>query len=86
MPDLDAVIARSMRRRRVDRGWRQTDLSKHLQWPLSRVTRIETGQQRVQLNDVRDLCRVFQVPLVEMLAGADPRDLAALQLPELSLL
>jgi transcriptional regulator with XRE-family HTH domain len=82
MPDLGTVIAMNMRRERSRRKWRQIDLAGRLGWPPSRVTRVECGVQRVQLTDVRDLCAAFGLPLVGLLAGADPADLKALQLSD----
>ena len=72
----------NMRRERSSRKWRQADLAQRLSWPLSRVTRMEGGLQRVQVTDVRDLCRVFDIPFIALLKDADPTDLKALRLPE----
>jgi transcriptional regulator with XRE-family HTH domain len=81
MVDLGTVIAVNMRHERSSRKWRQLDLAQRLDWPISRVTRIECGAQRVQVTDVRDLCDAFGIPLTALLADADPADLRALQLP-----
>jgi transcriptional regulator with XRE-family HTH domain len=82
MSDLGTVIAINMRRERSRRKWRQTDLADRLDWPVSRVARLECGAQRVQLTDARDLCAAFGLPLISLLADADPADLKALQLPD----
>lgn len=77
---MDGALAEVMHRERDRRSWRQVDLAKHLQWPLSRVTRIEGGSQRVLVGDLLDLCRVLEMGVAELLFKADPLDLQILGL------
>jgi transcriptional regulator with XRE-family HTH domain len=80
MADLTTVVSQNVRGERARRGWRQTDLAKRLEWSIGMVSDTESGKRRVGLADMPRLCRAFEVPLVDMLRGADPEDLAALGL------
>ena len=77
---LDGALAEVMHRERDQRSWRQVDLAKHLRWPLSRVTRIEAGMQRVLVKDLLDLCRVLEMGVADLLSEADPADLKTMDL------
>ena len=80
MPDLTAVVARNVRGERARRGWRQVDLAERLEWSIGMVSDTESGKRRVGLADMPNLCRAFDVPLIELLRGADAEDMAALGL------
>jgi transcriptional regulator with XRE-family HTH domain len=80
MPDLTEVVARNVRGERARRTWRQIDLAKKLEWSIGMVSDTESGTRRIALADMPGLCRAFEVPLVDLLRGADPEDLAALGL------
>jgi transcriptional regulator with XRE-family HTH domain len=79
-PSIDRVVAEVMRNERDRRRWRQVDLAGRLRWPLSRVARIERGEQRVLVEDLLGLCRVLGVSLADLLRDAPPSDLLALGL------
>jgi len=78
MPDLTVVVASNVRGERARRGWRQIDLAEKLTWSIGMVSDTESGKRRVGLADMPNLCRAFEVPLIELLRGADPEDLSAL--------
>jgi transcriptional regulator with XRE-family HTH domain len=80
MPDLTDVVAANVRAERARRGWRQIDLAGKLNWSIGMISDTESGKRRVGLADMPNLCRAFEVPLVELLRGADPADLTALGL------
>ena len=80
MPDLTAVVASNVRGERARRGWRQADLADKLEWSIGMISDTESGKRRVGLADMPKLCRAFELPLIELLRGADPDDLAALGL------
>ena len=80
MAELTTVVAGNVRAERARLGLRQTDLAKRLEWSIGMVSDTESGKRRVGLADMPKLCRAFGVPLVDLLRGADPEDLAALGL------
>jgi transcriptional regulator with XRE-family HTH domain len=80
MPDLTIVVASNVRGERARLGWRQVDLAEKLKWSIGMVSDTESGKRRVGLADMPNLCRAFDMPLAEMLRGADPDDLTALGL------
>jgi transcriptional regulator with XRE-family HTH domain len=80
MPDLTAVVARNVRAERARHGWRQVDLAEKLEWSMGMISDTEAGKRRVCMADMPNLCRAFEVTLMDLLKGADPDDLAALGL------
>ncbi|MDQ1295625.1 MAG: helix-turn-helix protein [Actinomycetota bacterium] len=81
MPNLAAVVARNVRAERARHGWRQRDLAERMGWSVGMVSDTESGQRRIGIEDMPVLCRALEVPLLTLLAGADPGDLQALRLP-----
>lgn len=79
-PRVGVVLAIAIRGRRIALKLRQVDLAERLQWPVSKVTRIECGQARVHAEDLPDLCRALRMPLADLLSSAAPGDLGALGL------
>jgi transcriptional regulator with XRE-family HTH domain len=78
MPDLAAIVARNVRGERARRGWRQRDLAERMGWSIGMVSDTESGKRRIGISDMPKFCRALEVPLIELLRGADPGDLAAL--------
>lgn len=78
--DLGAVVANNVRAERARRKWRQEDLAERLGWSRGSIGHLESGRRRPAVADLPALCRVFDVPMSELLAGAAPADLAALGL------
>ncbi len=54
-----------LRQLRLDAGLRQEDLAKKLRRPQSFVSKYEIGQRRLDLVELREICRALGVPLVE---------------------
>jgi ribosome-binding protein aMBF1 (putative translation factor) len=81
MPDLGAVVARNVRAERARHGWRQRELAEAMGWSIGMVSDTESGQRRIGIEDMPKLCRALGVPLIELLKGATPEDLAALDVP-----
>jgi hypothetical protein len=50
-----------LRRLREEAGLTHSEVARRLEWSASKVSRIETGQSRVQTGDVRDLLQVYGV-------------------------
>ena len=73
---LEHVIARNVAERRTDRGWTQADLAREMHtwgftWATNRVAQVETLRRPVSLLEVVGLAMVFDLPVVELLAGDD---------------
>jgi transcriptional regulator with XRE-family HTH domain len=79
-PSVADFLARNIRAERSRRRWRQTDLAEALGWSPTTVADAEAGRRRLDIGQITALCRVLEVPLVKLLDGADPADLAALGL------
>src|SRR4051794_5012369 len=80
MPDLATVVAANVRAERARRTWHQSTLAELLGWSVGMVSETENDKRQVALNDLPNLCRAFEVPLADMLRGADRADLDALGL------
>jgi transcriptional regulator with XRE-family HTH domain len=67
MPGTPSPTARGrrlrneLRRLREEAGLTHTEVAQRLEWSASKLSRIETGQSRVQTGDVRDLLEVYGV-------------------------
>ncbi len=67
MPSTPSPTARGrrlrheLRRLREEAGLTHTEVAHRLEWSASKLSRIETGQSRVQTGDVRDLLGVYGV-------------------------
>ena len=80
MPDLAAIVARNVRAERARRSWRQVDLAERLGWSIGMVSETENGKRRIGISDMPLLCRALEVPLADLLRGADREDLEALRM------
>lgn len=68
---LDALVAGNVRAQRAKRRWTQQELADEMEWSRASLLSLENESRRVTLNDVVDLCRALEVPLAELLRGAD---------------
>jgi transcriptional regulator with XRE-family HTH domain len=86
MPAIPSPTARGrrlrheLRRLREQAGLTHSEVARRLEWSPSKVSRIETGQSRVQTGDVRDLLEVYGItdeptcaPLVQLAREARRR-------------
>ena len=80
MPDLAAIVARNVRAERARRSWRQIDLAQRMGWSIGMVSETENGKRRIGIADMPLLCRALEVPLSDLVQGADREDLEALRL------
>jgi transcriptional regulator with XRE-family HTH domain len=78
MPPLTDVIANNVRGERARRRLTQAELAEQVGWPRTTVHEVESGRRRLGPDDLVALCRVFDIPLVELCRGADPDDLRIL--------
>lgn len=79
-PPLHDLLANNIRGERARRRWTQAQLAEMLGWPRTSIHDIEIGKRRLGLDDLSELCRVFDLPLVELCRGADQQQLAYLGL------
>lgn len=56
-----------VRQMRIDAGLRQADLADRLGEPQSFVSRYESGERRLDVLELRQICRVLGVPLVDFI-------------------
>lgn len=54
-----------LRQVRIDAGLRQTELAERLRQPQSFVSKYETGERRLDLIEVREICSALGLSLVE---------------------
>lgn len=80
--DLGAAVAANVRAERGRRRWTQAELADKLGWSRPVITAVEAGCRQVLVDELPQLCRVFNIPLTRLLQDADPDDLTALGLDE----
>lgn len=56
-----------LRQVRLDAGLRQTDLAKLLGQPQSYVSKYESGERRLDLLELRQVCEAIGIPLEEFI-------------------
>lgn len=54
-------LRHELRRLREEAGLTHSEVARRLEWSASKLSRVETGQSRVQTGDVRDLLRTYGV-------------------------
>ena len=59
------VFLRLLREIREEKGLRQVDVAKSLKCPQSVVSKYESGERRLDLLEVRDLCAAVGITLDE---------------------
>jgi len=62
------VFGRSVRERRLARGWTQEELAEAADLHENYVSRLETGEQEAGLLVILRLCRAFEIVPGELLA------------------
>jgi len=77
---LHDTLANNVRGERSRRRLTQAQLAVMLGWPRTAIHDIESGRRRLGLDDLAALCRVFDMPLVELCHGGRDDDLHALGL------
>jgi transcriptional regulator with XRE-family HTH domain len=55
-----------LRQIRLDAGLTQVDLAKRLRQPQSYVSKYESGERRLDLLEVREVCRAVGIGLMEL--------------------
>lgn len=65
------VLLALLREIREDKKLTQVAVAKKLNWPQTRVSRCEVGRRRLDLLELRDLCKVLSVSVVDFVRTFD---------------
>jgi transcriptional regulator with XRE-family HTH domain len=65
------ALEQLLRQVRMGAGLRQEDLAERLDEPQSFVSKYETGERRLDLIELRHICRELSIPLVEFVRRFD---------------
>jgi transcriptional regulator with XRE-family HTH domain len=65
------VLQDLLRQCRTDAGLTQTKLAKRLKQPQSFVSKYESGERRLDLIELRQICKALRVPLVRFVEKFD---------------
>ena len=60
------ILLKLLKKIRVEAGLRQVDLAKKLRVPQSMISKYEVGERRIDLLELREICAVLGVSLVEV--------------------
>jgi transcriptional regulator with XRE-family HTH domain len=80
MPALTDVLANGIRAERSRRRLTQAQLAEMIGVHPATMSEIERGKRTVDLGELAAVCRALDLPLIDLLKGADPGDLRALGL------
>lgn len=61
----ERVLTALLRQVRVDRGLRQSELAERLGKPQSFVSKYETGERRLDILELREICGVLDLSLTD---------------------
>lgn len=67
------LLQHLLRQARIDAGLRQDDVARRLGQPQSYVSKYESGERRVDLADLHDICKAIGIPLVELVREMEQR-------------
>lgn len=73
-PDVDALVRQRIRGLRVARGWSLDELARRSQLSPSNLSRIETGQRRLALDQLMAIARALGSTLDQIVESADDDD------------
>lgn len=62
-----------LRELRLEAGLRQVDVAKAMNFPQSMVSKYEVGERRLDIPEVRALCKMFGVTLSQFVEKLDSR-------------
>ncbi|WP_310964537.1 helix-turn-helix domain-containing protein [Nocardioides terrisoli] len=72
--DLDALVRQRIRGLRVARGWSLDDLAARCFLSASTLSRIETGQRRIGLDQLTAIARVLDTSIDHLVEAEDDQD------------
>ena len=62
-----------LRQIRLDAGLRQVDLAKRLRQPQSYISKYESGERRLDLLELREVCRAVGIDLKDFVRRFEPQ-------------
>lgn len=66
-------LLKLLRQIRLDAGMRQIDMAKQLRQPQSFVSKYESGERRLDLLELRMVCKAARIPLSEFIRKFEKR-------------
>jgi transcriptional regulator with XRE-family HTH domain len=60
------ILLKLLKKIRIEAGLRQVDLAKKLKAPQSMISKYEVGERRIDILELREICAVLGVSLVEV--------------------
>jgi transcriptional regulator with XRE-family HTH domain len=73
-PDIDSVVRQRIRGLRVAQGWSLDDLARRCHLSPSNLSRIETGQRRIALDQLTLIARALGTTLDQLVESGDDDD------------
>ncbi len=67
------VLLDLLREIRIGAGLRQVDLARKLNVPQSRISKLELGERRIDLIELRGICKALNKPLIEVIQEFERR-------------
>ena len=55
------ILGEKIKKLRKEKKVSNTELSEALNWPISKVSKIESGSQKITVDELTDICRVLAV-------------------------
>jgi transcriptional regulator with XRE-family HTH domain len=71
--NAEAKLQALLREVRTEAGIRQTDLAERLGQPQSFVSKYESGERRLDILELRDVCEALGLPLAEFVERLEDR-------------
>jgi len=67
------VLCELLRQARAEAGLRQQDVAERLDEPQSFVSKVETGERRLDVIELREVCRVLGLTLTDFVQRLEER-------------
>ena len=61
------LLQNALREARIQAGLRQEEVARRLEQPQSFVSKYETGERRLDPAELKEICEVLEVSLIEMI-------------------
>ena len=66
------TVGQRIRQKRERKGWTVKELARRAEFPHSKISKIENGQQSPSLSDIEDLAKAFDLPFMTLMQELDP--------------
>ena len=61
------LLQNALREARIQAGLRQEEVARRLEQPQSFVSKYETGERRLDLAELKEICEALEVSLIELI-------------------